>query len=160
MLAEAESELSSVPATSVYTPVVQRIKEAIQKGRSLLEEQQKLIRLADRSEHSWSVVDEYTADNLADDSDDERRIEKAKRAAERKAGKQRKKRSSQAGQAKSHGGPGAGMQQPAGVMPAARAPSPSQSNRWYPQRQDVLGHVTFAARWAISAYIARPGRQQ
>ena len=120
-LAEAEGELSSIPATTVSTPAVRRMKEAIQKGRSLLEERQKLIRLADRSEHGWSVVDEYTADDLADDSDDERRIEKAERAAERKAGKRRKKRSSQAGQAKFRAGPAAGMQQPAGVMPAAAA---------------------------------------
>ena len=68
------------PSSSTVLPrpaAVQRVKEAIKKGRSLLDERQKLIRLADRSEHGWGVVDEYTADDLAEDSDDEKRIEKA-----------------------------------------------------------------------------------
>ena len=86
-LAEAESELFYIPVTSVSTPAVRRIKEVIQKGRSLLEEKQKLICLADHSKHSWSVVDKYTADDLVDDSDDEHGIEKAERAAERKVGR-------------------------------------------------------------------------
>ena len=34
--AEAESELSFIPATSVFTPALRRNKEVIQKGRSLL----------------------------------------------------------------------------------------------------------------------------
>ena len=51
-LAEAESNLSSIPATPISTPAVWRIKEAIQKGQSLLEDRQKLICVADRSEHS------------------------------------------------------------------------------------------------------------
>ena len=131
MLVEAKSELSSIPASSVSTPAVRRIKEAIQKGRSLLE-QKKLIRLADSSKHGWSKVDEYTC--MADDSDDERRIEKAERAAERKAGKQSKKCSLQAGQAKFHGGPAAGMQLPARVIPAVTAHSPSRNNRLYLQQ--------------------------
>ena len=76
----------------LHQPPPQRLKEAIQKGQSLLEEHQKLIRLADHSEHGWGVVGEYTAGDLADDSDVEKKIEKAERAAETKAGKQRKKR--------------------------------------------------------------------
>lgn len=100
--AQAESDLSAVEHSSSSTGAVQRIKEAIKKGRSLLEERQKLIRLADRSEHGWGVVDEYTADDLAEESNDEKRIEKAERAAERKAGKCRKKRG--AAPAKPRGG--------------------------------------------------------
>ena len=56
----------------------------------LLAERQKLIKIADRSDHGWGVVAEYTADELADDSDDEKRILKAERAAERKAAKRKK----------------------------------------------------------------------
>ena len=86
----------------------------------MLEERQKLIRLANRSEHGWSVVDEYTVDDHTKDLDDEQRIEKAekaaKRAAKRKAGKRHKGRSLQTGQARPRGGPGrfpaAGIQQP------------------------------------------------
>ena len=83
--------MSLVERGPTPAPAVQRIKEAIKKGRLLLDERQKLIRLADCSEHEWGVVDEYTADDLAEDSDDEKRIEKAERAAERKAEKRRKK---------------------------------------------------------------------
>ena len=41
--------------------------------------------MADRSEFGWSLIAEYDADELADDSDDEKKIEKAEKAAERKA---------------------------------------------------------------------------
>eukprot|EP00731_Ephydatia_muelleri_P003678 Em0001g3678a len=62
-------------------------------GMELLTHRKKLIKLADRSEVGWAVVEEYVDDDLADDSDDERRMEKAERAAERKvAAKRRKER--------------------------------------------------------------------
>ena len=43
----------------------------------------------DRSANGWGVVAEYTADELADD---EKRIEKGEKAAERKAGIKKRKR--------------------------------------------------------------------
>ena len=85
-LVQAESDVSVVERNPTSTSAVQRVKEAIQKSRLLLEERQKLIRLADRSDHGWGVVDESTADDLAENSDDEKRIEKAERAAERRQG--------------------------------------------------------------------------
>ena len=70
-----------------------RAKEAAKEGMELLTHRKKLIKLADRSEVGWAVVEEYVDDDLADDSDDERRMEKAERAAERKvAAKRRKER--------------------------------------------------------------------
>ncbi len=63
-------------------------QEAVKKGRSLLAERQKLIKIADHSEFGWGVVAEYTANELAADSDDE----KAEKAAERKAAKRKRKR--------------------------------------------------------------------
>ena len=47
----------------------------------LLSERQKLIKIAYRSEFGWAVVAEYTADELAEDSDDKKRLEKAEKAA-------------------------------------------------------------------------------
>jgi hypothetical protein len=47
-----------------------------------MEKRQKLIRIADRSELGWSVVNEYVADPFADDSDDEKKLRKATKAAE------------------------------------------------------------------------------
>ena len=69
---------------------VEKAKKSLEQGLALLYERQKLIKLADRSEHGWGVVAEYTADELAEDSDDEKRIFKAEKAAERKAAKRRK----------------------------------------------------------------------
>ncbi len=65
--------------------------EHAQQSLQLLTARLKLIHIADRSELGWRVVTEYTADELANDSDDEKRLEKAKKAAERKAGKRKKK---------------------------------------------------------------------
>ena len=59
----------------------------------LLEERQKLIRLADASELGWRVVAEYRANPLAEDSEDEKRILKAEARATRKAKAERGKRS-------------------------------------------------------------------
>ena len=54
-LSQAESNLSSITASPA---AIQRVKESIQKRRLLLEERQKLICLADRSDHGWGVIDE------------------------------------------------------------------------------------------------------
>ena len=118
--ANAECDLASVTAGPTATTALRRVKEAIQQGRRLLDERQKLIRLADRSEHGWGVVDEYTADDLADDSDDERRIEKA----ERKAGKRRKQRQPQAPGTRAGPArfPDAGTQIPVPGMPMEAPP--------------------------------------
>ena len=102
-LSQAESDLSSIPTAPTTSSAIQRVKESLQKGRSLIEERQKMIRLADRSDHGWGVVDEYTADDLADDSDDEKRIERVEKAAEKKAEKRRKKHGQVPGKAR--GGP-------------------------------------------------------
>ena len=58
----------------------------------MIAERQKLIRIAERSELGWSVVAEYNADELADDSKDEKRLEKAELSSERKVAKQKIKR--------------------------------------------------------------------
>ena len=44
----------------------------------------KVIRLADKSENGWDTVKEYLSDELASDSEDERRIKKAESEARRK----------------------------------------------------------------------------
>ena len=71
---------------------LQRAMEAIKKGRKMIAERQKLIKIADHFELGWGVVAEYTTDELAEDSDDEKRLERAEKAAEQKAAKRRKKR--------------------------------------------------------------------
>ena len=65
-----------------------RVAGALQnlnEGMGLLKHRQKMILLADRSEDGWAVVDEYERSELADDSDDEKRISRATaRAAKKK----------------------------------------------------------------------------
>ena len=69
-----------------------REKEAVQKTRVLLDEglkalemQQKHIKVADRSEFGWSMVGHYESHPLAEDSDAEKKLEKAEKEAERAA---------------------------------------------------------------------------
>ena len=46
--------------------------------------QQKLFKLADKSEAGWLAVDEYESDELADDSEDDKKIRRAQDKAARK----------------------------------------------------------------------------
>jgi hypothetical protein len=65
-------------------PRVDKVKTLLEEGMKLIRERQKLIRMADRSEHGWVTIDEYLEDELADDSDDEKRMQKAEFRAGRK----------------------------------------------------------------------------
>ena len=75
---EAAAILDKHPATSL-----ERAKEALKEGMHLIDERQKLIKIADRSESGWLTAQEYETDEIADDSDDEKRIARAERQAER-----------------------------------------------------------------------------
>ena len=75
----AQRNLSSTP------PAVERAKEALKEGEELLKNRQKVIRIADRSEYGWATVAEYEEDELADGSDDEKRLYRAEMRAGKKA---------------------------------------------------------------------------
>jgi hypothetical protein len=64
---------------------------SLQKAVEMLERRMRLIKMADRSEYGWAVVAEYEADELAVDSDDEKRICRAEKEAEKKWLKKRKR---------------------------------------------------------------------
>ena len=100
--AVAESEHQIEEAGPSTAPALEHAKEALKKGRQFISDRQKLVKIADRAEHGWGVVQEYTADELAEDSGDEKRLEKAERAAELKAAKRRKKKASSAQSSRSH----------------------------------------------------------
>ena len=57
----------------------------------------KLIRIADKSDDGWKAIDEYLSDELASNSDDEKRIRKAQARA---ASKKKKSQSAKRAQAK------------------------------------------------------------
>ena len=71
-------------------PSTEQRKRCAKVRTDLVSRRQKLIKFADRSEAGWAVVDVYVDDDLADDSEDEKRMERAERMAERKLAKRRK----------------------------------------------------------------------
>ena len=45
----------------------------------------KVIKIADKSQYGWATVQEYLSDELASDSEDEKRLYRSERRAEKKA---------------------------------------------------------------------------
>lgn len=84
-----EGSTSSASSASTVT-ALEGAKASVKEGMDLLNNRQKLIRLADRSDFGWEVVNVYQSDELAEDSDDEKRISKAEKVAEQKILKRKK----------------------------------------------------------------------
>ncbi|CAG2213405.1 unnamed protein product [Mytilus edulis] len=81
-LTEARSLLDT---PDVSLSKVAAAKDKISEGIDLVQERQKLIKLADSSELGWRVVQEYVTNPIADDSEDEKRMNRAQSRAERKS---------------------------------------------------------------------------
>ena len=64
-------------------------KQKLSEGIELVESRQKLIKLADSSQLGWKVVQEYSSNPIADDSEDEKKMYRAQMRAERKAKEER-----------------------------------------------------------------------
>ena len=60
------------------------VKRLANEGKEKIRRRQKLVKLADRNKDGWLVVQEYESDDLASNSEDEKKIKKAKSAAEKK----------------------------------------------------------------------------
>ena len=71
---------------------ISKAKEKLAEGMSLLDYRQKIIKIADSSDLGWRVVQEYEANPLADDSEDERKLFKAESRAERKVKAEKSKK--------------------------------------------------------------------
>ena len=69
--------------------IVKKTGELLKEGMKAIELRQKHIKIADRSELGWAVIAAYEDDELASDSDDEKRIYRAEREAERVAKRKR-----------------------------------------------------------------------
>jgi hypothetical protein len=67
----------------------------ISEGIDLLKHRQKLVKMADSSELGWRLVSEYVANPLAEDSEDEKRINRAYSSANRKMKAEEKKKQQQ-----------------------------------------------------------------
>ena len=70
----------------------EKVKVALESGADLVSKRVKAIKLADKNEFGWATVNEYLSDELASDSDDEKRIYRAERKAERKINKEKRRR--------------------------------------------------------------------
>ena len=77
VLTEAKSSCSSQQ--------LDKVKESLDKGVSLPAERQKHILLADKSDFGWMIIQEYKKNDLADDSDDEKKIIRAEARARSQA---------------------------------------------------------------------------
>ncbi|KAK3697821.1 hypothetical protein QZH41_003093 [Actinostola sp. cb2023] len=61
------------------------LKRSLEEGSQLVAKRIKAIKLADKSEYGWLTVNEYLSDELASDTDDEKRIYRSEKRAEKKA---------------------------------------------------------------------------
>jgi len=79
--AEVKSKITAAKfelnKTDLQNPHVSKTLEKLNQGTNMLDTRQKLIMLADSSELGRKMVDEYQAHALADDSDDEKKIQRA-----------------------------------------------------------------------------------
>ena len=59
------------------------IHKLVAEGKVIIKKCWKLIRIADKNRDGWPVIQEYKSDDLASESEDEKKICKAKAAAEK-----------------------------------------------------------------------------
>ena len=55
----------------IGTKKVDKVNECLETGKKLILKRQKLVRITDREEDGWEVVNCYVSDDLASDSNDE-----------------------------------------------------------------------------------------
>lgn len=68
---------------------LQSVHFELDSGTEVVFKRIKVIKMADKSDFGWSTVNEYLSDELASNSDDEKRMYRAERRAERKAEERR-----------------------------------------------------------------------
>lgn len=70
-----------------------KARDALSQGMELVKFRLKLIRIADKSECGWKTVNEYVADELAENFEDEKRLCRSEQRAQRKLRKPKPNRS-------------------------------------------------------------------
>ena len=90
--APGSSGSSSSSTADPLTSALQSATLFMKEGKRLVMQRQKLVRLADRSDHGWLMVNECKMDELADDEDNERRISKTMKNAEKRVEAAQKRR--------------------------------------------------------------------
>ena len=122
----------ATPAEKEKAAMEKAVKE-LEEGAALIAQRQKFIRIADQSDHHWQTVAAYKGNDLAEDEEDAKRLEKAERTAEQQANKKRRKTAvSRFGPRHDPPGTSAPVQKPAslprpqftGNRPGPRTPGP------------------------------------
>ena len=82
--AKVDAVLDAIETANLADNGNPRITTLVNDAKGLLKRRQKLIKIADRNKDGWKVVEEYESDEIASDSEDEKRLKRAKEAAGRK----------------------------------------------------------------------------
>ena len=85
------------PASKPDTAALKVAIKELQEGAKAIHTRQKLIRIADRLDLGWQVVEAYESDELTWDDEDTKCLEKAQKSAEQKDLKNKKKAASRRG---------------------------------------------------------------
>ena len=142
----AKRQLELVPAPDEATKTtLKRAMSELDQGKEAIRVRQKHIRIADHPD--WDVVEEYEADKLASDSDDEKRLYKARKEREAK-----KRKAASASKRKPPRQDGAGVPRP-------------QANSGVVMKQPVnktrpIGPCYNCAGWGHLANSCPKGKQQ
>ena len=61
-----------------------KVRQLANEAKTTIKKRKKLIKIADKSKDGWLVVEEYESDDLASDTDHEKRLKKARSQAEKR----------------------------------------------------------------------------
>ena len=117
---------------------LEKVKSDLDEGEKLLVERQKHILLADKSEFGWSTVEEYKQHDLADDSEDEKRIYSAERRARVVMSSWKKKKSSAMGAIK-RSSPLRGLVSASSSQSQTQSYQPASGNSGFLPRRPNIG---------------------
>lgn len=87
----ASAHIAKLLKETQEIPGLQSAMEELKEGMKMLHTWQKLICLADRSDLGWAVVDTYESDKLVFDDEDAKHMKEAKRVANQKEQKEKRK---------------------------------------------------------------------
>ena len=86
-----EEAVKIVPSSETGAKSLEKLKAELHQGSQAIAAHQKQIKVADRSDYGWAVVEAYDSNELAENSEDEKRLFRAEKAAEKKCSKRRRR---------------------------------------------------------------------
>ena len=137
-------KMDAATALEQTPPAVEKVCTLLKEGEKVIDNRQKCILIADRSEHGWATVAEYEEDELADNSDDKKRLFRA----EVRAGRKIKQKSVE--EAKKKGAP---AKKP--YRSSWSSPSPWS---WSGEHAQPGGSATLGMQWLVLQYVRQGSR--